>query len=379
VLWIFQSDICTRLLPVKAGEISGLKEEEAIRLPRHLPRGVILMIGDGMGFEHIKATRLSLKNAKLEMEKLPVSGSLTTYSYGGAVTDSAAAATALATGVKTSNGYLGMSPKGILLENVSEVASRTGRRVGLVTTVTVTHATPAAFAVHVNARKDEASIATAMILKRLDLIWGGGYGFFVPEYVSDSLRKDNTDVIKLAKNNGYKLLRKRSEMAQSDSLPSLGLFSRGALNGGKHEPDLAEMTVKAADLLAKDKRGFFLMVEGGKIDWAAHVHDLPGVIREIASFDKAISEAVRFAEARGDVMVLVVADHETGGLDLLDKNGVISADWTTFGHTDRDVPLYGYGPGAKMFAGKHDNTYIGRMLIQYFTTVEKYTKILLSA
>ncbi len=218
-----------------------------------------------------------------------------------------------------------------------------------------------------------------MILKRLDLIWGGGYGFFIPESLSGSFRKDNTDVIKLAKNNGYQLIRNRSEMAQITSLPSLGLFNRGALNGNKKEPDLAEMTVKAAGLLAKDNRGFFLMVEGGKIDWAAHAHDLPGVIKETASFDKAVSEAVRFAEARGDVMVLVVADHETGGLELLDKNGAISTVWTTFGHTDRDVPLYGYGPGAEMFAGKHDNTYIGRMLIQYFTTVEKYTKILLSA
>ncbi|MDD3925387.1 MAG: alkaline phosphatase, partial [bacterium] len=209
--------------------------------------------------------------------------------------------------------------------------------------------------------------------------WGGGYGFFIPEFVAGSLRKDSTDAIKLAENKGYSVIRNRAEMERNVSLPSLGLFSRGAMSGGKGEPDLASMTTAAARLLAKDDRGFFLMVEGGKIDWAAHTHDLKGVIRETASFDKAVAEAVRFAAARGDIMVLVVADHETGGLTVSDKKGEVSADWTTFGHTAKDVPLYGFGPGAEMFGGKHDNTYIGRMMLHYFTTVEKYTKLLLSA
>lgn len=346
-------------------------QQSKLELPKisaSRPRRIILCIGDGMGFNHIALARHRASGAggRLHMEQLPVCARLRTCSADSVVTDSAAAATAIACGIKTDNGMIGMSPDHQPCSSILELLDKKGWRTGLVVTSTISHATPAAFASHVESRGAEADIAAQMLNSGADVLFGGGYMYWTD-------RKDGRDLLVEAQQNGVQVVRHREQLHALRSAPAIGLFADKEMTTYEPEPSLAEMMGKGLELLsAKSEEWFapeprfFLMVEGSEIDWAAHDHNGDNVVRQLLLFDMAAKEAIQFAAADKQTLVIVIADHETGGLALIkgQSGPGPEARWTTKGHTAADVPLFAYGPGAERFARASDNTDVFDILAQ---------------
>lgn len=320
-------------------------------------RNVIVCIGDGMGFEHVALSRLTAGAPKLWMETLPVAGEMTTRSANKKITDSAASGTALACGVKTNNGMIGMTPDKTQYSTILELLAQKGWKTGLVATSQITHATPASYAAHVVSRGNQKGIAPQMLANRVDVMFGGGQKYWLPKSAG-GIRDDKQDVLAQARRAGYQVIATRDELAALTKTPALGLFGKDGLTTAAPEPTLAEMSGMAINLLSrKNKQGFFLMIEGSQIDWAAHANDADRVIRQTLLFDMAVREAIEFARRDGHTLVIVTADHETGGLTVKSDNaGGIKAKWSSGGHTEANVPVYAFGPGAEKFAGRIDNT-----------------------
>jgi len=290
-------------------------------------RNVILLIGDGMGIEHIDLTRICTvgEYGKLNIDYLDDDpGWVTTVSLDG-VTDSAAAGTALATGYKTENGMVSVLPDGTVLETVLERAESIGKSTGLISSVALVDATPAVFCSHTDSRSDYAHIAEQMAYSGVDVILGSGKGYFLPKGEPMGKRSDGRDIISEMQGMGYDYVESREELinADADDGKLLGFF--GGLWAQTYmldreicsnEPTLSEMTSKAIEVLDQDEDGFFLMVEGGAIDWVSHNRDPAGVVAETLEFDKAVRVALDFAMADGNTLVLVTADHECGGLEI---------------------------------------------------------------
>ncbi len=293
-------------------------------------KNIILLIGDGMGPTHIELTRLyaeKILGKDLAMVEIMKNGNLAymkTSSANKLVTDSAAAGTALATGYKTNNGMISVTPDGKAVETVLEVAQKLGKSTGLVTTTRITHATPAVFASHIDDRDKENEIAVMMLNHNVDVMLGGGLRHFLPASDSRSKRKDDKNLIKLAQEKGYKVVYNKDELkgVDVDKIGKLlGLFSLSHMayeidRASTNQPSLAEMTDKAIKILSKNPNGFFLMVEGGRIDHAAHANDAASVIHDTLAFDDAVRVALNFAKQNPDTLVIVTADHETGGIAL---------------------------------------------------------------
>jgi alkaline phosphatase len=307
------------------------------------------MIGDGMGIAQITLARLSLtpSSPPLNMDTMPYVALVKTHSANSMVTDSAAAGTALATGFKTNNGMISVLPDGTPVETILERAMKLGKAAGLVTTTTITHATPASFGAHVNSRGEESDIAVQYIEKKIDVLLGGGKAMFTPT------SKHRRDLIREAKDLGYAVVESRDALLSTTNSKILGLFQDGALTTDPPEPSLAEMTEKAIQVLSTNRDGFFLMVEGGQIDWRCHDNDKVGTVKQVLQFDLAVGKALEYARKHGDTLVIVTADHETGGLAI---TGSDSVAWCSKGHTGVPVPLFAYGPGANFFSGVLDNT-----------------------
>ncbi|HSV72837.1 MAG TPA: alkaline phosphatase [Chthonomonadales bacterium] len=338
------------------------------------PRNVVLLIGDGMGFGHTTLARLSLgaPDATLAMDSMPVAGFLKTSSAGpgrgrGIITDSAAAATALATGHKTNSGMIGVLPDGRPVRTVLQAAAASGRATGMVTDVTVTHATLAAFATHVASRREESEIAAQFVSRgEVDVLLGGGESLFVPRSTAGSRRTDDRDLLAEARAAGHAVVRTREELQRVQGRRVLGLFAPNALMPGGPGPTLPELTADALQLLSRDSRGFFLLVENGLIDWTSHENDAPATVREMLVFDEAVRTVLQFARKRGDTLVIVTSDHETGGLSVVAPASGSPAEfrvaWGTEGHSGADVPLLAEGPGARLFSGVLDNTDVPRRI-----------------
>ena len=328
-------------------------------------KNVILLIGDGMGLSQLNAARIKQYGAdgKLFMQKMPFTGFVSTHSSDKLITDSAAAATAYATGFKTKNHMVSINPSGKKLLTIAEASRKKGMAVGLIATSSITHATPAAFASHVMNRDSEYKIAINIIENNFDVLLGGGKSFFMP-----SKQNNNRDLLTEAKNKGYAVLNTKQELAGSKSSRILGLFAPKEFTDSKSEPTLAEMTDKAIKVLGKQKNGFFLMVEGSRIDWACHDNNMDYMIRETLSFDDAVKVACDFAASDKQTLVIVLADHDTGGMgitggDLTGKG--LTAAWVSKDHTAVQVPMFAQGPKAQEFTGVHDNTEIPRMFARY--------------
>jgi len=334
------------------------------------PKNVILMIGDGMGLAQVTLARLSLDESSrpLDMDSMRCAGFVKTHAANATITDSAAAGTALATGFKTNNGMISTLPDGTSVETILEAAAKIGKATGLVTTVTITHATPASFGAHVESRKGEADIAPQYLDKKIDVLLGGGRMFFIPKLREQSKREDERDLLAEASSAGYEVVDTREALLSAKGSKLLGLFQMGPLNTEPPEPTLAEMAEKAIAALSADKDGFFLMVEGGQIDWACHNNDAPGSVKQVFDFDGAIGKALDFARRRGDTLVVVTADHETGGLTInypdKDSSARFKTVWTTKGHSGCNVPLFADGPGADSFGGVLDNTDVPKRIAQ---------------
>lgn len=342
-------------------------------------KNVILCIGDGMGINTVTlaGTTIGGPGGKLNIERLPVSGLARTYSADSLVTDSAAAGTALATGVKTKNGMVGMNPNEKGYCTILEAARDKGMATGLVVTCTMSHATPASFGSHVNSRKLEPAIAEQLIANRINVLFGGGRKYFLPQSVPGSGRKDDLDLIAQAREAGYTYVETPCELRSAHDSHVLGLFQLDALKTAGPEPTLAQMTQKAIRLLKRTSResslgtkGFFLMVEGSQIDWECHSNKANAAIRQTLLFDQAVEAAVNFALKDGHTLVIVTADHETGGVTLVGGGSEDKADtelgvkWSTKGHTGGPVGIWALGPGATRFAGVQENTDIPKKIAQ---------------
>lgn len=331
------------------------------------PKNVILMIGDGMGFAQVTLARLSADHP-LNMDSMKYAAFVKTQSADATVTDSAAAGTALATGFKTNNGMISTLPDGTQVPTILEAAQKLGKTAGLVTTTTITHATPAVFGSHIASRKGEADIAPQYLEKKIDVLMGGGRMFFIPKSQDQSKREDERDLIGEAKSAGYAFVDTREGLLSANGSKLLGLFQMSGLTTESPEPTLAEMADEAIQTLSADKDGFFLMVEGGQIDWRCHENDAPGSIKQTMDFDAAVGKALDFARSKGNTLVIVTADHETGGLAIIypdaGSTDKFKVAWTTKGHSACNVPLLADGPGAGSFTGVLDNTDIPKRIAE---------------
>lgn len=301
--------------------------------PASHPKNVILLISDGCGPASFTMARDYYRDvlhagATLHLDSLLV-GAVRTFATNSRVTDSAAGATAFACGIKTYNGAIAVDTLQQPVATVLEAAEARGMATGLVATSRITHATPAAFAAHVASRGSEAAIADQMLQQGIDVLMGGGRNFFVPTEAGGK-RTDGRDLRQDALRQGYQVVEDRAGFDAGLRTPVLALLAPDHMayeidRNPRHEPSLAEMTRTALDLLDDDPDGFFLMVEGSRIDHAGHANDLGGHLHDILAFDAAIAAAVRFARQDGQTLVVSVSDHETGGLTLgrnVDRRGV---------------------------------------------------------
>lgn len=301
-------------------------------------RNVIFFIGDGMGLSCIDLARIILvgKEGYLDFEKAPYVGIAKTYAANTLVTDSGAAGTALATGFKTNNRWISITPDGKSVKTLLEAAKELGKSTGLVTTVTITHATPAAFSAHTTSR-DELPIADQYAeFKLADIYMGGGLSYFVSKSDPKSKRKDDRNLIEEFEIAGYEFVSTPEELERAEASDGklLGLFDYAHLPYYMDReflkakvPSLADMTRKASEILSRNKNGFFVMIEGGKIDWANHGHDPANAVWEIHEFNEAIKVALEeFLGKNPDTLIVITSDHETGGIGLSSGKYEISPD-----------------------------------------------------
>jgi len=330
------------------------------------PRNIILLIGDGMGIGHITAARCAGpgRDGRLAIDTMPVTGLALTHSANALVTDSAAGGTALATGVKTSNGTISQTPDGKPLKSILEIARDMGKSTGIVSTKFITDATPAVFVAHASKRSQREDIAAQMVASGVDVILGGGKQDFLPKSAGGT-RSDDRNLLDEAKKLGFDVFDTADAMSASTSDRILGLFAPSSMTSERPEPTIAEMTAKAISILARNQKGFFLMSEGAKIDSEAHANNAAGVVRELLIFDDAVKAALEFAKKDGSTLVVVTADHDTGAMSVQEpneKNPKFTAGWVSGGHSGNMVAVYAFGPGAQAFTGTHDNTEIPRIM-----------------
>ena len=322
--------------------------------PPARPKNIILMIGDGMGITHITAATIANKN-KLHLERLPTVGLMKTFSNQ-LITDSAASATAMATGKKTYNGAIAMDSKGNKLKTIVEIAEEKGLATGIVTTSSVTHATPASFYAHQPKRsRINREVSAEFMTKKIEVLMGGGKRYFKSKH-----RKDERDLIKELEKKGYTVVDNVDEVGEKVPRKMVCLIADMQPKGYSRRGDfLPKATDKAAQILDRDKDGFFMVVEGAQIDWGGHSRNSKFIINEMLDFDRSVGKALDFAEADGETLVIVTSDHETGGYSINEgslKAGEVDAKFTDDYHTATMVPLYAYGPGAETFSGTIDNT-----------------------
>lgn len=325
-------------------------------------KNVILMIGDGMGVNQMYAA-MTKNGGTLNIARCPFIGLSKTYSANNFTTDSGAGGTAIACGVKTNNYMIGMSPDSVAKESIMFLAHKAGLSTGLVVTCNVTNATPASFVAHQINREMLQEIAVDYLTSGIDVFIGGGRNEF-------EKRKDNKNLSAELIKMGYQLAYTMEDVAKVKTGKLAGLVANNNLPKANERGDmLLKGTSKALELLNQNQQGFFLMIEGSQIDWAAHYNKLDRVIDEVIDFDKTVGLVLDFAAKDGNTLVIITADHETGGLALLDKNntsGNIKAEFTTMVHSGMPVPVYSFGPGAEKFTGFMENTsFVGKLLSLY--------------
>ncbi|MCE5323133.1 alkaline phosphatase [bacterium] len=330
------------------------------------PKNIVFLIGDGMGIGIITAARCAGpgQDGQLAMDTMPVIGLIKTHSANALVTDSAAAATAYATGVKTNNGELSIDPAGKRLRTILEAAHDTGKATGIVSTKFITDATPAAFVSHVTSRGQRTDIAVQMLSSGADVIMGGGRKDFTLKTDTSDGRTDGRDLMAEAAKSGFQVITTRDELLGISSGKVLGLFVPDIMTAFSPEPTFREMTTCAIDCLDNNKKGFFLMSEGGTIDSFEHANNATDAVKQTLEFDNTVQMALDYARTHKDTLVVVTADHETGGMGVLNPDGdhpKFMAGWVYGGHTANMVPIFAYGPGSQYFAGVHDNTEIPKI------------------
>jgi alkaline phosphatase len=330
-----------------------------------VPKNIILLIGDGMGYAQVTAA--SYKYGPLNMTSMPYHGSILTYSADRNVTDSASSATAMAAGYKTNNGMLGVLPDTTAVQSIAQYASELGKRTALLASCRITHATPAAFAVHHHSRGDEFIIAEQFVDSGIDMLLGAGWNYFLPEDEGGT-RPDGRNLIAEMEDNGYLYIDNDNDLGlMGESEKVIAFFEGQDLQRyPERGSQMVDLTIAALEQLSQDPNGFFMMIEGAQIDWAGHNNNAEWMLQEMLDFDNVIEVVLDFAERDGNTLVVVTADHETGGLTLLNpeegSDHPFRYEFSTGGHSGLNVPVYSYGPSAIEFAGQYENTEIARKL-----------------
>jgi alkaline phosphatase len=303
-----------------------------------------------------------------------VTGYMTTHPDDKLVTDSAASGTALATGYRTNNGMVGVTPDGESVANLFETAVMQGKAVGVVTTTSVTDATPASFLAHAFSRQMHFDIARQIMDSDASVVLGGGWWFFMPP--DKGKREDGEDLTEEARLQGFDVAFDRDEMMASTGDRLLGLFAGEVLpyervRNKTKVPSLAEMTVKALEILSRDPDGFVLIVEGGRIDHAEHENSISDAVIDFLAFDDAIGEGMKYQATDSTVTLVVSADHDCGGpaitaagygypssnqVDKIAEERCRFIKWVSGDHTGTMVPVFARGPGDDRFSGIQSNT-----------------------
>jgi alkaline phosphatase len=341
---------------------------------RAAPKYVFLFIGDGMGFAHIAAAEAYLGAtggaAGLSFTDFSATGAVNTHSANSKITCSAAAATALAAGVKTNNGMIGMDPQKNKLRSIAYDLKDAGYTVGIATSVSIDHATPAAFFASEASRDNYYAIASQIAPSGLDFF--AGSGLLKPMGVNANGKQENAyDQISRA---GYAIIRTREDLAQAQPSGKTVMvqsanqkpeslvmaINRKGVSDGWTLADFTRTGIRRLD----NPRGFFFVVEGGQIDWAAHANEGAAMIHEVIDLSESVKIALEFYSNRpGETLIIITADHETGGLSVTKHdNAPPTLTWATKGHTGVPVPIFATGAGSETFRGEMDNTDIHKKI-----------------
>ncbi len=329
-------------------------------------KNIILLIGDGMGVSQVSSS-FYYGDQDPNFKRFKQIGLINTTPISGKITDSAAGATAFSAGQKSYNAAIGVDKDTVAIKTILEIAAEKNRKTGVISTSSITHATPASFYAHVKHRNMQEEIASQLVEAPVDFFAGGGIKFF-------DRRKDNANLYASLVEKGFQMdstaLNKPAQwdinqkygyLLANDGMPRM-LDGRGDF--------LPNATQMALDYLSQDTSGFFLMVEGSQIDWGGHANDAEYLITEVLDFDKAIGAALDFAEKQGNTLVIVTADHETGGYTLAGTDtdsgrdyGQITGTFSTGGHSTTLIPVFAYGPGAENFSGIYQNNDIFQKML----------------
>ena len=348
IFFITSCDSSKKIESMKIGS-EKTKFLEIKNFPDNLKaKNVIFVVGDGAGFSNVTLSRIVIGGLdyRLAIDQLPIQGASLTHPFGNVVTDSAAAGTAWATGNKTKNRYLSVDSNKENLKTLPEILSEKGYLSGLVATSSITHATPAAFYAHIDSRYETIQIAKQLLSSPINIALGGGQEFFDLKMVEEThVLIDKKNYLKFDFKNNKKIL---------------GLFDEDGIVRSSQNPTQQEMTnfaLKQLDMDQSECTGFFLMTEGSQIDWAGHDNDAEKMVTEFQDFDNTISDLINFVTEDKETLLIITADHETGGLQILRQNNDrVIFQWGTARHTGAPVGVYAYGPGAENFTGLMDNT-----------------------
>lgn len=323
-------------------------------------KNVILMIGDGYGLAHISSANLT-NGGQLTLTQLKNIGLMKTQSADDFTTDSAASGTAIATGHQTYNRAIGVDKNGKTVKNIVEVLNKYNYVSGCVTTDEIYGATPSAFFAHQKDRGNTNKIAKELLTSKLSLFAGGGG----KRYTSKEL-----------KDNHFLIANKVSKIGNSKAEKIGYFFSKGAPQSIMEGRDnvLAEITKESIQFLENKSKPFFLMVEASQIDNYGHHNDIKGILNETIDFDKAITEAIKYADTNEDTLVIVLSDHETGGLTIPQGNiatNHIESSFSTHDHTGALVPVFAYGPKSYEFRGCYSNYDIFHKILKVLNVKKK--------
>jgi alkaline phosphatase len=332
------------------------------------PKNLIILIGDGMGLSQVSVSLLA--DPQSHFKDFPYTGLSITRSTSDLITDSGAGGTAISCGVRTYNGAIGVGPDSQKVESIFDFLRKKGYSLGVVATSSITHATPAVFYAHAKSRKEEFFIADELLEKGLDVAIGGGIKFFRNQE-NGGARQDKDLITEMEKAN-YKSYFSIEELNSYDKNKKiLGLLSFEGLPKAKdRDYSLADLTKIAIERLSTNRNGFALMIEGSQIDWACHQNDPDYLLGELKDFEDAIAVAIDFAKRDGNTLVVVLADHETGGFSIVDGNpdgSEMKFSFTSSNHTPVCIPVFSFGPRANEFVGVMQNYEIGQKFFSIFS------------
>lgn len=324
------------------------------------PKNVILMIGDGTGLTQLYSG-YTANRGSLSIFNINDIGFSVTTSSDSYITDSAAGATAMSTGKKTNNRFIGMDSLGNSLPLITEKLSAKGVKTAIISSGDITDATPASFYAHQPERSLNENIANDFLKSKVDILIGGGVAAF-------KSRTDKRNLLQLIEASGYSVSEDFGALETMKGDKFIILDDSAVVSKKAGRKDFLPKSVReVTSLLAKGDKPFFMMAEGAQIDYGGHENNMEYVVREVLDFDEAIGEAMKFVDVNGETLLIITADHETGGLSLLGggiSNGNVVGNFSTNDHTAVMVPVFSYGPGAENFRGVYQNTEINSKLLE---------------